>query len=147
MFSILIYSGVRIGGLVKLNEKNIDYEKGLFVAQEKKTKNSSGFNTSFLPRKFMPELTSFIKMKDRYEERVIQISTKQVRKRLKKYREKWYPHLFRHTIRYLWHKKGMPKPEGTALLNHMPKDVDEVYLRMLRNRKYLRKQYDKYFPY
>jgi len=147
-FSILSYSACRISGLCNLVIKDIRFSERMFITQEKKTKTSSGLNKYFLPDYFIGELQVFIKRNNlKQTDRICWLTDKQIRMRLKRYRAKWWPHLFRHTIRSLWHLRGMPGIEAELLLNHRVRDLECVYLQQLNNKEHLRKIYDKYFPY
>ncbi|MHA1869570.1 MAG: tyrosine-type recombinase/integrase [Promethearchaeota archaeon] len=147
-FSLLIFSGCRVGGLCNLIIKDIDFKQDIFQTQEKKTSASSGFNRYFLPHNFMDELKVYILRKQLGKDaKLCPITPKQVRIRLRRYRHQWWPHLFRHTLRVQWHLAGMPDTEAEMLLNHKVKNIQEVYLQQLNNIDHLRGIYDRYFPY
>jgi len=147
-FSILIYSGCRISGLCNLIISDIDFKTGKFQTQEKKTKHSSGLNTYFLPGFFLSELKVYLKRRClSRRDKVCNISDKQLRIHLKRYRSKWWPHIFRHTIRTLWYLRGMSNIDAELLLNHRITNLDQIYLQQLNNIQHLREIYDKYFPY
>lgn len=147
-FGTILFSGCRIGGLCALLIKNINWEKGTFQTQEKPTAASSGFNTYYLPKFFMDDLYHFIQSNNlSSNDYLVDVTDKAIRHRLKKYREDWWPHLLRHTLRTCWAQKGMKPIIAKYLLNHEPETVDETYQQSLNNPGELRKEYDRCFPY
>lgn len=148
LFSILAYSGCRIGGLIELYIKNINFEKRTFITYEKPTKNSPGKNEYYLPGFFCDHLQTYLLRNQMgNDDKLTLLTTKAIRERLKQYKE-WWPHLFRHSLRVNWQKKGMDRAIAEILLNHAPSTVDSIYLQSLNNDpKYLREQYNKFFPY
>lgn len=146
LFSILAYSGCRIGGLMDVRFTDINHQSATFITHEKPTRHSSGKNTYYLPTWFIDHIQTY--QERIQEETLFHVTTKAIRRRLKGYKPQWWCHLFRHSLRANWAKLGMDQQIAELLLNHAPSTVDAIYLQGLNtNPQFLREQYDKFFPY
>lgn len=148
LFGILAYSGCRAAGIINLKVKDINFEERYFTTQEKKTRDSSGYNRYFLPGVFLSQLKVFIAREQlQPDQQLAGFSYENLDFILKTRRNNWRLHLFRHAIRVNWHEKGMPDLEAQFLLNHKPASIDQTYLKSLNTIEHLREVYDKFFPY
>lgn len=140
-------SSCRVGGLVHILVKNIDFEKRIFETQEKPTKKSSGWNTYHFPKSLVPEIRAYILQKNLGpDDLLFSYSEETILRFLKKYRP-WGCHDFRRSILRLWRKAKMDPIDRSFLSNHdVPGDLrtDAIYTGD-NSIEYLRSVFDSYF--
>lgn len=151
MFSLLAYSGMRVGGVTALKIEDIHLEDRYIITQEKPTGNSPGINTYFIPKKFQTDLKAYIlevTAKNPTQERLFPIEPKSVRHQLKKWRPSAHPHLFRDAINTRWFELGLEESLRALLLSQTPHFVNSIhYLKKYQTLEAKREIYDRYFPY
>lgn len=143
-FRILIYSGCRWIGLKNLQFKNINYKERYFETMGKRV-NGSGKSIYFLDENTMKLIEKYQKEVSR--DNVCHRGYNTVLEVLQRRRKSWTLHDFRHTIRRLWHDKGITRAEADILLNHKETSIDAIYLKTLKTNADKREIYDKFFPF
>lgn len=149
LFSLIAYTGMRTIGVINLQVKNIDFGDRILKTQEKRTKVSKGDNAYIIPQKFVIPLKSFIIERDlQLEDHVFDISSKNIRKQLKKWRPQAHPHQFRDTLNTLWFEMKLEKDLRMILLNQNPGMNVLHYVKKYQKDLHARRDlYDQYFPY
>jgi len=152
MAAILAYTGMRVGGLVSIQRRNVDLTNRRIFVYEKPTDDSSGENSYCIPKKLVKDLECYLlEMTTRYpkEQRLFAISTNKVRKHLSYYKKKSIsPKLFRNAINSHRAKMGLDESLRCILLNHSVKNINSKhYLKDYLDWQNRLELYDKFFPY
>jgi integrase len=149
LFSILAYTGMRVVGAVHIQVKNISFTQRAIKTQEKRTKRSAGVNIYIFPKKLRIPIKSYIaEFHLDAQDPLFAISTKNIRKQLKKWRHRAHPHQFRDTLNTLFFEGGLEESLRMVLLNQNPgMNVKHYVKKYLRDLSARRELYDRYFPY
>lgn len=151
MFSLLAYTGMRVGGLCNIQIKNVNIQERTIKTQEKKTKVRSGFNTYFIPMSFVNTLEAYLLMRKKLypnQQFLFPILPKTVRKQIKRWRDTAHPHLFRDALNTRWEEMKLEESIRAILLNQKPSGVNSAhYLKKYRSISARKDVYDRNFPY
>jgi integrase len=151
MVCLLAYTGMRVGGLMNLELRNINFDLRCLLTQEKRTRAHNGINKYAIPPFFVRILKAYVtQLQALYptQTHLIPICSRVIRKQLKKWRSSIHPHLFRDAINSRWSEAGMDIGFRSILLNQKPPNVNtDNYQKFLRSWNARIEIYDKFFPY
>lgn len=148
---LLAYTGMRIGGLVNIEIKNIDFTTRCINTKEKRTKANTGDNRYAFPKFFAESLKAYVfqyQLMRPNEIYLFPVTTKNLRQQLKKWRKEIHPHLFRDALNSRWADLGMDEGLRSIILNQKPTGVNaQHYLKELKSWNKRLEYYDRFFPY
>jgi integrase len=155
MFSLLAFTGMRVGGLVSILIDDIDLHERRLKSQEKPTEDNLGLNEYFFPKSFIWDLEAYImEIKAKYpnQTQLFPITEKAVRIQLRNWNNLAHPHLFRDAINTRRFEMGlMDDALRGILLNQSPngKSINSRHYlkKYLKSWEARRELYDQYFPY